>query len=111
MFTISFFVSKEHEQEGEGKTPLPAILVAAAMTGVKQKVAGQYAEHVSTAAYRNTFYIIAISHTTTKKHYYIYRLNHGRGPLTYKKVEWSMSMSEILSTKQKHEFGRGIIRE
>jgi hypothetical protein len=55
MFTISFFVSKEHEQEGEGKTPLPAILVAGAMTGVKQQVAGQYAEHVSTAAYRNTF--------------------------------------------------------
>jgi hypothetical protein len=55
MFTISFFVSTEHEQEGEGKTPLPAILVAGAMTGVKQQVAGQYAEHVSTAAYRNTF--------------------------------------------------------
>ncbi|MFL6325824.1 MAG: alpha/beta hydrolase [Nitrososphaeraceae archaeon] len=42
---------KEQEQEGEGKTPLPAILVAGAMTGVKEQVAGQYAEHVSTAGY------------------------------------------------------------
>ena len=43
--------SKEQGHEREVKTPLPAILVAGAMTGVKEQVAGQYAEHVSKAGY------------------------------------------------------------
>ena len=42
--------SKEKE-EGEEKTPLPAVLVAGAMTGVKEQVAGQYAERIAKAGY------------------------------------------------------------
>lgn len=42
--------SKEQE-EGEEKTPLPAILVAGAMTGVKEQVAGQYAERIAKSGY------------------------------------------------------------
>jgi fermentation-respiration switch protein FrsA (DUF1100 family) len=33
------------------KMPLPAILVAGAMTGVKEQVAGQYAERIAKAGY------------------------------------------------------------
>ena len=44
--------SKEKEKgEGEEKTPLPAVLVAGAMTGVKEQVAGQYAERIAKAGY------------------------------------------------------------
>jgi fermentation-respiration switch protein FrsA (DUF1100 family) len=42
--------SKE-KKEGEEKTPLPAVLVAGAMTGVKEQVAGQYAERIAKAGY------------------------------------------------------------
>ena len=50
---------KEQEQEGEGKTPLPAILVAGAMTGVKEQVAGQYAQRIAKSGYIT----LAIDHT------------------------------------------------
>ena len=42
--------SKE-KGEGEEKTPLPAVLVAGAMTGVKEQVAGQYADRIAKAGY------------------------------------------------------------
>jgi uncharacterized protein len=37
--------------EEESKIPQPAVLVAGAMTGVKEQVAGQYAERIAKAGY------------------------------------------------------------
>jgi hypothetical protein len=39
------------KEEGESKTPLPAVLIAGAMTGVKEQVAGQYAQRIAKAGY------------------------------------------------------------
>ena len=43
--------SKEKEEKEKEKTLLPAILVAGAMTGVKEQVAVQYAERIAKAGY------------------------------------------------------------
>jgi uncharacterized protein len=47
----NLFKPQVNSEEEEEKTPLPAVLVDGAMTGVKEQVAGQYAERIAKAGY------------------------------------------------------------